>query len=149
MPPSTFFITTPLHLIFSDWASVTFPKIYVRKFLRKFFSEILVMWPVMTSSATWPKFRFLQKMVLGMSMIYRWNPEHQGIPTSPQPTSDLNFVTSYVNLKFRPMRRLHFWNWWRHRRKRSKMFFKHLFRFITCWCISVPSLVDLAPLNRE
>ena len=122
MPPSTFLITTPLHLIFSHWASVTFPKIYVRKYLWKFFSKILVMWPVITSSATWSKFRFLQKMLLGMSMIYRWNPEHQGIPTSPEPTSDLNYVTGHVNLKFRPIRRLHFWNWWRHRSKWSKMF---------------------------
>ena len=119
-PPCNFFIRTPLNLIFFDWASVTFPKIYLGKFSRKNFPKILVMWPVMTSSVTWPKFRYLQNNILGMSMIYRWNPEHQGIPTSPQPTSDLNFVSSYVNLKFRPIRRLHFWNWWRHRSKRSK-----------------------------
>ena len=92
------------------YAPVTFPKIYLGKFWNIFFWQILITWPIMTSSVTWAKFRNLEKRYLGMGMIYRWKEGLIGFSTSPKPTSYLNPFTSYGNFSDQPIRRLHFFN---------------------------------------
>ena len=89
----------------------------MNKYLGNFWKkcpQILITWPIMTSSVTWLKFQNIEKHYLGISMTYHWKEELKGFSTSPKQTSYLNPLTSYGNFSDLPIRRLHFLIGWRH-----------------------------------
>ena len=152
-PPSSFFNITSPNLFLSDWASVTFPKIYLGRFSRTTFFWGSVMWPVMTSSIMWPKFWKIWFFLniykwpivgTGMENLTKWDQNevhtssHSLFMTILLKTGEDPSYYYFVPLLTPGGKNFAISN-----------FLFVLKTFIRSWCMSVPSLVDLAPLNQE